>query len=89
MAAASCLKAFTTFIKDETTIYQSGKGHTIQEVRIVKGLNNPDLDAAVGEDLAQQLRDELELVKGASNEFDKELFLAGEITPGILWYCAG
>ncbi|MGX2012870.1 peptide chain release factor 3, partial [Enterobacter asburiae] len=58
-----------------------GKGHTIQEVRIVKGLNNPDLDLAVGEDLAQQLRDELELVQGASNEFDKDLFLAGEITP--------
>lgn len=70
--------------KDETYLYQSGKGHTIQEVRIVKGLNNPDLDAAVGEDLAQQLRDELELVKGASNEFDKELFLAGEITPVFL-----
>ena len=47
----------------------------------MKGLNNPDLDAAVGEDLAQQLRDELELVQGASNEFDKDLFLAGEITP--------
>ncbi|MCJ8116814.1 GTP-binding protein, partial [Staphylococcus aureus] len=46
--------------KDETYLYQTGKGHTIQEVRIVKGLNNPDLDAAVGEDLAQQLRDELE-----------------------------
>lgn len=30
---------------------------------------------------AQQLRDELELVQGASNEFDHELFLAGEITP--------
>ncbi len=67
--------------KDETYLYQTGKGHTIQEVRIVKGLNNPDLDAAVGEDLAQQLRDELELVQGASNEFDEELFLAGEITP--------
>ena len=40
--------------KDETYLYQTGKGHTIQEVRIVKGLNNPDLDAAVGEDLAQR-----------------------------------
>jgi 16S rRNA U516 pseudouridylate synthase RsuA-like enzyme len=37
-------------------------------VRIVKGLNNPELDAAVGEDLAQQLRDELELVQGACTE---------------------
>ena len=29
----------------------------------MKGLNSPELDAAVGDDLAQQLRDELELVK--------------------------
>lgn len=56
-------------------------GHTIQEVRIVKGLDNPELDAAVGEDLANQLREELELVKGASHEFDLETFLAGELTP--------
>src|SRR5690606_30478086 len=61
--------------------YQTGKGHTIQEVRIVKGLDNPELETAVGEELAMQLRDELELVKGASHEFDHELFLAGEITP--------
>ena len=67
--------------KDETYLYQSGQGHTIQEVRIVKGLNSPELDAAVGEDLAQQLRDELELVKGASNEFDLTAFLNGELTP--------
>ena len=65
--------------KDETYLYQTGKGHTIQEVRIVKGLNNPELDAAVGEDLAAQLRDELEL--GASHEFDQEAFLSGELTP--------
>ena len=65
---------------DETYLYQSGKGHTIHEVRVVKGLANPELDAAVGEEL-QQLRDELELVQGASHEFDKELFLSGEITP--------
>jgi peptide chain release factor 3 len=44
-------------------------------------LDNPELDSAVGEDLAAQLRDELELVTGASNEFDKELFLEGELTP--------
>ncbi len=67
--------------KDETYLYQSGKGHTIQEVRIVKGLNNPDLDAAVGEDLAEQFRGELELVQGASHEFDMDLFLKGELSP--------
>jgi peptide chain release factor 3 len=67
--------------KDETYLYQSGKGHTIQEVRIVKGLNNPELDKAVGEDLAEQFRGELELVQGASHEFDMDLFLKGELSP--------
>ncbi|MFC3094983.1 peptide chain release factor 3 [Alteromonas sediminis] len=67
--------------RDETVLYQTGMGHTIQEVRIIKGLENTELDSAVGSDLAQQLRDELELVIGASNEFDEELFLQGQLTP--------
>lgn len=67
--------------RDETILYQTGQGHTIQDVRIVKGLDNPELDAAVGEELAELLREELELVVGASHEFDQELFLAGELTP--------
>lgn len=67
--------------KDETYLYQTGQGHTIQEVRIIKGLNNPELDQTVGDDLAQQLRDELELVQGASHEFEHEAFINGELTP--------
>jgi peptide chain release factor 3 len=67
--------------RDETILYATGQGSTIQEVRIVKGLDNPELDVAVGAELAEQLREELELVLGASNEFDHELFLQGELTP--------
>ncbi len=67
--------------RDETLLYQSGQGHTIQELRVVKGLDNPELDETIGSDLAQQLRDELELVTGASNEFDAELFNEGQLTP--------
>ena len=67
--------------RDETILYATVQGHTIQELRIVKGLNNPELDEAIGSDLAEQLRDELDLVMGASNEFDQELFLDGQLTP--------
>lgn len=67
--------------KNETYLYQTGKGHTIQEVRIIKGLDNPELDAVVGEDLIAQLREELELVQGASHEFELDAFLAGQLTP--------
>lgn len=67
--------------KDEVYLYQTGKGHTIQEVRIIKGLDNPELDVAVGDDLASQLRSELELVQGASHPFELDAFLDGELTP--------
>ncbi|QDF66395.1 peptide chain release factor 3 [Shewanella sp. SNU WT4] len=67
--------------RQETILYQTGHGHTIQDVRIIKGIDNPELDVAVGSDLAETLREELELVTGASNEFDLELFLSGELTP--------
>lgn len=80
----SCGKSFKGVYHlylDETYLYQTGKGHMIQEKRIIKGLNNPELDKEIGEDLAAQLRDELELVKGASHEFDLEAFLQGELTP--------
>ncbi|MFB0953418.1 MAG: peptide chain release factor 3, partial [Aeromonadaceae bacterium] len=58
-----------------------GQGHTIQEKRVIKGLDNPELDKAVGEDLIDQLREELELVQGASHTFEQEAFLKGEMTP--------
>jgi peptide chain release factor 3 len=67
--------------RDETILYESGHGHEIQEVRIIKGLDNPELDVAVGEALAASVREELELVIGAAHEFDLELFLKGELTP--------
>ncbi|MEI8635037.1 hypothetical protein P4S72_29325 [Vibrio sp. PP-XX7] len=80
----SCGKTFKGVYhlhRDETILYATGRGHTIQEVRIIKGLDNPELDNAVGDDLAAQLREELELVMGASHEFDQDLFLQGELTP--------
>jgi peptide chain release factor 3 len=67
--------------RDETFLYRTGQGHTIQEVRCVKGIDNQELDTAIGADYAQELRESLELVKGASHEFSLENFLAGKLTP--------
>ncbi|MBT1450896.1 peptide chain release factor 3 [Glaciecola sp. XM2] len=65
---------------DQTILYKSGQGHTIQEKRVIQGIDNPELDAAIGS-YAEELREMLELVKGASHEFDLEAFLKGELTP--------
>ncbi len=67
-------------LRDETILYKTGMGHTIQDSHIIKGIDNPELDEKLGH-YAEVLREELELVQGASHEFDLELFLAGELTP--------
>ena len=67
-------------LRDETILYQTGQGHTIQDSVVIKGIDNPELDEAIGS-YAEDLREELELVQGASHEFDHEMFLKGELTP--------
>lgn len=67
-------------LRDEVILYKTGHGHTIQDSEVIKGIDNPELDAKIGH-YADVLRDEMELVAGASHEFDLEMFLAGELTP--------
>ncbi|HAB09756.1 MAG TPA: peptide chain release factor 3, partial [Alcanivorax sp.] len=74
-------KGVYNLLTDTAVLYKSGQGHTIQERREVKGLDNPDLDQAVGADYAQELRDTLELVQGASHEFDLQRFQEGKLSP--------
>lgn len=67
--------------KDEVYLYHSGEGYHIQEKRVIKGRQSPELDEAVGSDLAAKLREDLELIEGGSNPFDLEAFRSGELTP--------
>jgi peptide chain release factor 3 len=67
-------------LRDETILYKSGQGHTIQEKRIIKGIDNPELDKAIGV-YADEIREMLDLVRGASHEFELDAFLKGELTP--------
>ncbi|KTC76144.1 peptide chain release factor 3 [Legionella birminghamensis] len=66
--------------EDAVYLYQSGKNAQKQEATRIQGLDNPELDTILG-DAAQELRDEIELVKGASHEFNLEEYLAGRLTP--------
>ncbi|MEY2631608.1 MAG: hypothetical protein RIR00_262, partial [Pseudomonadota bacterium] len=47
---------------------------------IIDGLDNPRLDALIGEQ-AEELRIDIELVRGASHPFDAAAYLAGKQTP--------
>ncbi len=67
-------------LEDKVYLYATGQGHIIQQQICIEGLHNPELDQQIGS-LADELREELELVVGASNEFDLEEFLAGRLSP--------
>ncbi|KPK12095.1 MAG: peptide chain release factor 3 [Acidithiobacillales bacterium SG8_45] len=65
---------------DSVHFFSATHGGKIQQGQTVQGLDNPELDKLIG-DQAQELRDEIDLVKGASNEFDLDAYLGGELTP--------
>lgn len=66
--------------KDEIHLFSAQHSGRIVEAEIIKGLDNPKLDELL-QDQAEELRDEIDLVKGASHEFDLDEYLAGRQTP--------
>ena len=52
----------------------------IVDGEVVEGIDNPALDERLGSQ-AQELREEVELVRGASHEFDAGAYLAADLTP--------
>ena len=56
------------------------KGTTTGEVKTVEA-NNPELDWLIGEEAKTTLLEEIELLDGASAEFEQELVNKGELSP--------
>ncbi|MBX2878979.1 MAG: peptide chain release factor 3 [Granulosicoccus sp.] len=64
----------------EVHFFSPSHGGKVNEGERVQGIDNPKLDEILG-DMANELREELELVEGACHEFDLSAYLAGELTP--------
>ena len=67
-------------LNDEIYLFEAGGEKLPHEFDVIKGLDNARLDDLFPIEI-QQLREEIELVLAASNEFDLEAFLHGELTP--------
>lgn len=65
---------------DEIYLFSAQHGGKIAQAEVIKGLDNPKLDELLGDQI-DELRDEIELVKGASHEFDLEQYRQGKQTP--------
>jgi peptide chain release factor 3 len=64
----------------KTHLFSPTHGGRIQEGEVIEGLENPRLDEVIG-DQADELRVEIELVRGASHALDVEAYLTGRQTP--------
>ncbi|MCW9050692.1 MAG: peptide chain release factor 3 [Motiliproteus sp.] len=60
--------------------FQAGMGHTIPEDIRVQGIDSDEARELLG-DLYEDFVDEIELVRGATNEFDQQAFVDGKLTP--------
>lgn len=60
--------------------YTAGMGHTITEDIQIKGIDSEAAKVFLGE-LYNDFVDEVDLVRGASHEFDLEAYLTGQMTP--------
>jgi len=66
--------------RDAIHLFSPAHGGKVQKGEVVQGLDNPRLDELLGGQ-ASELRDEIELVQAASNAFEHDAYLAGELTP--------
>jgi len=74
------LKGVYHLLDDAVHLYESGKNYVTQEAEIIPGIASPLLDERLGSEV-QEFRDEIELVRGASHEFDPTAYLEGRQTP--------
>ncbi|MEI7841926.1 MAG: peptide chain release factor 3 [Gallionellaceae bacterium] len=67
-------------IRDEIMLFEAGEERDTKEFEIIKGIDNPRLAQMFPLEI-EQLKMEVELVKGASHPFDLQRFLDGKQTP--------
>ena len=68
------------FYTDIIHVYQPGQGHTIPDDVQIKGLDSEEATKLLGY-YAADFREEIDFVRGATNKFNLEEYLAGRMTP--------
>lgn len=65
---------------DTIHVYHQGQGHTIPDDIRVQDLDSPEAQELLGF-YVDEIRDQIELVRGAAPDFDLDEYLAGRLTP--------
>ncbi|MEZ4383136.1 MAG: peptide chain release factor 3 [Nannocystaceae bacterium] len=74
-------KGVYDLMRNRLFLFEKGGHDRVKAGIVVEGLDDPKLDAMLGEDAAEELRMAVELLRGAAPRFDHDLYLAGKQTP--------
>jgi peptide chain release factor 3 len=73
---------YNLYEKHLVLFHPHGKGDEEEEESIAfDDLSNPQLDAHIGKEAADELREEVHMITTVYPEFDKEAYLSGELSP--------
>lgn len=75
------LKGVVHLLTGEVHLYEPGRNFTRQDSTIFPSIDAPGLAEKIGAQMLADLRDELELVQGASHPFDLQAYREGKETP--------
>jgi peptide chain release factor 3 len=75
------LRGVVHLVSGEVHLYEPGRNFTRQDSTIFPSVDAPGLAERIGAQMLADLKDELELVQGASHPFDKDAYLAGRQAP--------
>lgn len=80
MGMGKLFKGVFNLYENSIHLFSSAHGGKVQEGEVIEGLDNPRLDELFGS-MIDDFREEVELVKGASHQFDLQAYLEGKLTP--------
>lgn len=80
IGAGQRFKGVYNLYTDQIQLFTKGQGHLLAEQKIIQGLDSDEARELLGADY-EDFCDEIELVQGATHQWDKESYLAGTMTP--------
>lgn len=81
ISMGSTFKGVYNIYKHSLLLFSPNKKATEEEAQsVIKGVDDPELDTRVGKD-AKQLREDIHLIEGVYDQFDRNKYLTGAVAP--------
>lgn len=74
-------KGVYNIYKKSLNLFSPNKTGISDDISSITDLNDPSLNEIIGESEADELREEVEMIDGVYDHFDREAYLAGDVAP--------